>query len=436
MTLTYIDRFSNVESLSKDQGYDGTVYYLVDKKSQLKELPEQTNNGRPIIGIHTKELKALKLACSEFVALKNIEILPQLKNDGIARREVRHRLILSRQLLDDAIERSFDISGSHFTCFIEGVEEKFKSRKALNARLSDICDSTYNKGLRLWNELINRRELTAQGSKARRELIEAMISNAGQERLGMTGYGPETSIFESLFVNTGMYSLVGDKWLLAEPARDSGVYDVYKAIEAYCMSATDTSKDLLSLYEVLEKPPYGVRREVIPLLLLSILMRHNDDMSVYHDGTFVPLLGAEHLELLVKRPERFAVKYFQIEGLRIELFKELEELFSKPSSKKKVVVRNATLLGIVKPLVKFITSLPKYTLNTDTLSTKAKAVRSALQKAKEPDLLLFVDLPKAMGIPPISSGNTDDTQQIKKFKKNLVGTLREVSVKTTPPLRI
>jgi hypothetical protein len=422
----YIDRHSNLEKLSIDQSNDGTVYYVVDKKPILKKIPSTTKNGRPILALHTKELKAIELACTEFVALKNIESLPQLQSDGIARREVRQRLVLSRQLLDEAIEKGFDISNDNFSCLINGSIERLSSRKAFNARLSDLCDSTYSKGLVLWNELINRRELTSQGSKARRVLIEAMLDNSGQERLGLKGNGPETSIFESLLAKTGIYKLEEGNWFFAEPSQDSGVREVYNAIEAYCMSATKTPIDFLSLYNMLEKPPYGIRREVIPVLLLSILIKRSDDMSVYQDGTFIPLLGGHHFELLVKKPERFSVKYFQVEGLRIELFKELEEIFSKSNSKKSSSIRNATLLGIVKPFIKFVAKQPKYTLMTDNLSAEAKGVRRALKEAKEPDRLLFVDLPEAVGFSPIGPDTSHDIHQVKEFKKKLVSALKEI----------
>ena len=77
------------------------------------------------------------------------------------------------------------------------------------------------------------------------------------------------------------------------------------------------------------------------------------------------------------------------------LFDFLREMkhFTAESSKKNLVLRNSTILSLLKPLVGFVKKLPAYTLNTDLqITTDAKAVRKALLEAEKPDQLLFNDL--------------------------------------------
>lgn len=81
-----------------------------------------------------------------------------------------------------------------------------------NAKLSEVCDRAYPKTPILWNELINRRQLTSQGAKARRELLEAMIECSDQEKLGLTGYGPEVSMYYSLLGETGIHREEDEEW--------------------------------------------------------------------------------------------------------------------------------------------------------------------------------------------------------------------------------
>ncbi|WP_414564228.1 MULTISPECIES: hypothetical protein [unclassified Anabaena] len=64
----------------------------------------------------------------------------------------------------------------------------------------------------MWNELINRRDLTSQGAKARRELIQAMLEHQYEERLGLEGYGPEVSMYYSLLEETGIHRQEDDNW--------------------------------------------------------------------------------------------------------------------------------------------------------------------------------------------------------------------------------
>ena len=71
-------------------------------------------------------------------------------------------------------------------------------------------------------------------------------------------------------------------------------------IEKFCLLAKHKQQTLDNLYKQLEAPPIGVKRGVIPVLLAAVLLYHIDDVGVYKDGTFIPVLGAEHFELLLK----------------------------------------------------------------------------------------------------------------------------------------
>ena len=318
-----------------------------------------------------------------------------LQTDGVARREVKQRLFKAKLLLDESFSRAFNLSNKNTKCWMLGKKENLENATALNARISDLCDEVYKESLQLWNELINRRELTSQGTKARRELIKVMLNNEGQERLGISGDGPEYSIFKSVLLSTGIYNHENSVWNMGEPNKKSGVHKVWHIIESFCKTATQYPVPINELFKELEVPPYGVKQGVIPILLLSVLMYHKDYLSLYMDGTYMPILRSEQFDLLMKNPKQFSVKYFEISGLKSKIFKELEEIVSDPALKTNKNIRNATLLSIVNPLVKFITQLPAYTQKTDNLSKEAKAVRTALLKAREPDTLLFTDLPQA-----------------------------------------
>lgn len=436
-TLRYFERqyYDSIESLDSlrcnSPDSDGLICYWLGKKRDLNELekvPAVTENKKPVTIICAAELKTLKIACFEYVALRKVEAnAAQLQSDGVARREVGQRILYSQRLLDEALSRSFNVASGDVTCWGNGEKREINSWTSFQNHLSKVCNKVYGKGLRLWNELINRRELTSQGAAARRKLIEAMLENEGQERLGLTGYGPECSMFESLIRQTGLCVEQDGEWTFSEPLKGCGIEHVWQAIEEFCKSATESPINIEMLYHKLENPPYGVKKGVIPALLLSVLLYHDDDVSVYMDGTFIPVLGPEHFELFVRKPERFSIKHFKISGLRAQIFHELEGIFSTNKSKANKKIRNLTILSIVKPLVKFITKLPPYTLNTnERLSLEAKAVGQALLNAKEPDDLLFKDLPEACGIPAITQEETLNSAIVKNFRTKLVQVLKEM----------
>ncbi len=425
-TIRYFEQFyanSIPYNLKCSRGEsDGLIVYIAGNHNDRESIPSFTEDGKPIIVIFAKDTKSLRHASNEYAALQNIsKNRKELLSDGVARKEVHNRLYIAKEILSAHIEKSFDVTNTE--CYVAGQLERFSNIAAFNAKLSDLCDEVYSSGPVLWNELINKRELTSQGAKARRELIEAMLSSADTERLGLTGNGPEISMYNSLLLSTGIHFFNGERWGFGVPKKQSGIYPIWKAIEDFCKASRETSRPLDTLYELLQKPPYGMKQGAIPVLLLAVFLHQNDYLSIYYDGSYVPVLGAEHFELLTKKPALFSVKHLEISGLRNKLFEELSEVISASGIKDDKRIRNVTLLSIINPLVKFAQRLPKYTRETDNISSEAKSVRNALINAKDPEELLFRTLPQACGYSFI---NSQDDNVVKAFRKKLVLVLQEL----------
>ena len=432
-TLRYFERhyLDNSQTLGKlrcsDSNSDGLIGYWVDVEPP-ENIPSMTTDGKPLILIVAAGLDILRIRAREFSALSTLRTkAPELQTDGVARREVRYRLVQLEQALDETLERAFDVAAGQNVCWVQGNQETISHVTDFNAQLSQVCDRVYSQSPILWNELINRRELTSQGAKARRELIEAMIEFQDQERLGLTGYGPEVSIYYSLLQETGIHRLDGDEWGFYPPSENSKIWTLWEAIENFCLEAKNKPQTLDLLYRRLEEPPYGVKSGAIPVILAAILLYHVDDVGVYQDGTFIPVLGSHHFELLVKEPARFGVKYFEVVGIRSQVFKELEAILRKPNARKSGKLRNATLLSVVTPLYQFVLKLPAYTKQTKRLTPEAIAVLQTLNKTIEPDELLFAGLPQACNLPAIGTEEADDGTIAKTLRTKLVQILREIN---------
>ncbi len=415
-------------------GSDGVIVYWLDPQPP-EAVPAQTADGRPLLVVTTTALEPLRDGVREQRALEQIQRhAPELATDGVARREVRYRLAAAAGRLQEAWVAAFDWSEGRNACWAVGQRVTVRSAKGFRALLSTVCDRTYSHGLRLDNELINRRTLTAQGAKARRLLLEAMLAAATQPRLGLQGYGPEVAMYGSLLAASAIHRCEGDHpagtrrepWGFYPPPSDSGLATVWQAIEAFCLGARTAQRSLGELYEHLGRPPYGVKPGALPVLLAAVLLYRATEVGLYKDGTFIPVLGPEHFELLVKDPARFAVKHFELVGLRLSVFSELEAILRSPQSTAPPGIRNASLLLVAKPLFGFVKRLPKFTRQTRRLSDRAQAVLQALQKAQEPDELLFSSLPQACGLAPIQPGASDDAETAPVLRSRLVESLQEL----------
>jgi len=424
----YLDSSSSLNNLGcESSDADGLIGYWLDEKAPPK-VPEKTADLKPLVLLVGTKLDVLRMRVLEFVALQQIQTsAPQLQTDGVARKEVAYRLNLARRLLDESLHQCFDVSDQDNICFLGGKKEKIERVKEFNEKLSALCDRIYDKGLIIWNELINRRVLTNQGSKARKELIEAMLEGADKDKLGLQGYGPATSMYYSVLKVTEIHRKVEGKWQFMPPPINSGARKVWEAMDDFCLEATAELKSFDSLYLQLQLPPYGVKGGVIPVLLAAVLLYRREEVGVYKDGSFIPVLGPEHFELLVKEPARFAVKHFEVLGMRSQVFTELEAILGKRQEDPEGQVRNTTLLTTVKPLFKLVKKLPVYTKKTKTLSPEAAAVLRVLQKAREPDELLFASLPEACGFAAIGgSREADDGSTALMYKEKLVRSLHEI----------
>lgn len=423
----YLDRDTDLtEVRCESADADGYVGYWVDDVLP-ESVPAMTVDGKPLVLLQGTKLDVLRLRIREYAALKKIQdTAAELQSDGVARKEVRFRVVQAEQLLDETLAQAFEMVGSRSSCWVQGKAEFLGSVTDVNAKLSEVCDQVYHRSPILWNELINRRDLTSQGTKARRELITAMVEAGEQKQLGLTGYGPEVTMYYSLLKETGIHRCEDGQWDFYPPKEIQKIGSFWDAIEGFCLSAKEQSKTLDQLYAILTAPPYGIKQGTIPVLLAAVLLYHQDDVGVYRDGTYIPLLGTEHFELLLKDPSRYGVKYFEVVGLRSQVFKELEAIL-RQSKLKQGKFRNATLLTVVTPLYQFVKGLPGYTKQTARMSSEAQNVLKALKETTEPDELLFTQLPQAFDLPPIRTEEEGDGTIAKRLRTELVQALREIN---------
>ncbi len=177
LTIAYLGRKYNLNILHFDvrkenssNESDGLIGYWVDD-IKPETVPNLTANGKPLIILCAAELESLRIRAREYAALKKIQkTSPELQTDGVARREVRYRITQAEQLLYESLQESFELANDKNDCWIEGKQIKIKNITEFNSQLSAVCDRIYHKSPKIWNELINRRQLTSQGAKARLEL--------------------------------------------------------------------------------------------------------------------------------------------------------------------------------------------------------------------------------------------------------------------------
>ena len=386
------------------------------------------------------------------------ENVSRLAGDAVARQEVAAREAGARARFEQVAGRTFGLSGhvldpgasrwylirgdqdpaetTDLACGDAGVTEitdRVAGPRGLQEAVSTICGDAYGKAPVLRNELLNRHNLSSAAARARRELIARVFESSELENLGMEGYPPEYSMYLSLLRDGGFHAAAAKgAWRLQAPPengpaaeatkvpgedpqgagqpgnpaapRSGGWRPVWNEINRFALSTRNGERSLSELIEALESPPYGLRQGPIPVLIAMLLKVSGDRLALYEDGLFVPQVEIETLERLVRRPETFAIRTYELSRTEQQVLRAVaaklpmragEGSVLRPAAKS----ADPRLMSVVRELVRVAAQLPPYARRTTSLSPEAQAVRLCLLDARDPRRLLFEELPRALGQP-------------------------------------
>lgn len=420
----YVDRPSDLDSLKIDLSSPAAgilVVCLPERESEIERFVEDAEEmfrgeGRIVFAVPTGCVE-LKEALKEVRRLHWIEDNEKaLRDDRIASREVSVRLAEATQLV---IQRQFGLLDPRqppigASCIFIHRGRRLPdvvSGRALSRRLSAICDDLYRESPKVRNELVNRRSPSSQAASARNALVKR-LNNAETCRLpglGITGYPPERSIYESVILASGMH-VEGPtgSWCLVAPSADAptNLRPVWDRLSEIIFASRDKPVTVKEIYAVLRQPPYGMLDGLLPLLVIAFLLVNRDEVFLYYEGTFQPEPTDAHFELLVRRPDLFALSGMRISGTRAAIVKRLAVGLGAPTE---------TLMPVVRKLYGLRNSLSKYALETDSVSEKARAFRKAFEDAKSPEILLFKLMPAVFGLDGIDEARLDKAQLDRYF---------------------
>ena len=412
-TLRYFAvRYTDVGRFKTDLGKplgdaDGLILYtLPASESEAETLAKKAAKAsvadrEDVIVAIPRSIGPVQEAVVELARLRWVETnTPELDGDATARRELAARTTEAEQAVSDQLTSLF---GSNIAVHDDGTctwhycgnAVQVATRRELNEYLSTICDNVYHKAPIIRNELINQRRLSHSASRARKMLIAAMLERADQANLGIDGYPPEMSVYLSLLSDTGIHRNESGEWGFHPPKTDNDgrMSYTWSTIETFLDECEMERQFISKLYDRLEKPPIGLRNGPIPILLCAALLHYESEIALYEDGSFVTDISSTVFERLIKTPAKFELKRFRMSGIRSEVFSQFLGLLSQPWP----LTGPPNLLAVVKPLVRFVAKLPRYTMLTQELSREAIELRKTISDAREPDTLLFVQLPQALG---------------------------------------
>lgn len=403
--MKYVDLVTYQQiSLELTRGSSGLVVLCLPlQQSEVQtfikwaQSPINAQNSNIVIGVagHILRLSELlyELQCLHWVRRNT----PALRDDRVARLELQTRIAAIENLIQQQLDQALSLhrlsNSSGCQWYYEGQPVSTGSRQSLSNLLSIISGRLYSDTPRIWNELINRQKLTSQGSAARRQLIELMLTNPDLPLLGIEGYPPERSMYASLLDTGGVHrENHPEMWQFNPPPKADplNLRPTWNAISDYIFEHPPEPRPVELLIEKLLAPPFGLTEGVIPVILCAFTIVHEREVTLYKEGTLLPEPGVPDWEVLLRRPDLFSIAGVRITGPRALILERFAQGLNV----------EAAAMPVVRMLIRQLKALPDYSWRTNELPATTIAVRQAIDQARSPEQLLFSDLPVALGMKP------------------------------------
>jgi len=289
--------------------------------------------------------------------------------------------------------------------------------------LSSVCSSVYHLAPVFKNELVNKHKVSSQIGTARKQYFKALVNNWAMPDLGFetTKFPPEKTIYLTLLKENHLEPFVDEVNRELQIDEHSSFAPLWKYSNAFLSSSTKEMKSVAEFISGLNVRPFKLKQGLIDFWVPSFLFLRREDFALYSIDGFIPELSEDTLDLIVRNPEEYYIKAFNLEGIRLDIFNSYRIFLNQDS---KSVITNQTFVETIKPFLTFYRGLKDYSKNTKRLSSEALALRLVIATAKDPEKTFFEDFPAALGT-NLKELESDDGH-FKSYIVCLQGAIREL----------
>lgn len=402
-----IDGFVNLVFNSKLKEGD------IQNKSKLQE--------EAIVYCFFKNSAEIKTLLFEIEKIQ--KVLEENKDDKVAKRELENIIESQIRLLNHYITDSIYSGSKEVKWFFNGIEKKINDKKDFNKLLSQVCSLVYDTTPVFKNELVNKHKISPTIHTAKRNYFRALANDWDKENLGFedSKFPPEKTIYLSLLKENGISPIRENATDVIAIDNKSSFFKLWRASEGFLERAKIEQLKVSQLCELLNKRPFKLKQGLIDFWVPTFLFLKRDDFAVFGEDSYIPNLSEENLELIAKYPEKYAIKTFDIEGIKLDIFNSYRKFLNFTTEQK---FDNNSFIETIKPFIVFYKQLPEYSKNTKRLSPSAIRIRKAIETSKDPEETFFDAFPSALGL--TLSALQQDKSKLQNFTTSLQESVREL----------
>lgn len=407
--------------LKPQEEYDGIINLIFNENMKLENIKAVSQDvSEAILYVFYKNANLIKTTIVEIEKINYV--LNNTLDDRVVQRELKN---LRENLINELNELVFEslfYENSQISWVFNGKEVDINSKTAFSKMLSEIIDKVYSKTPIFHNELINRAKLPGAITRARKLFLDQLMNHWDVENLGFPDdkFPSEKTIYLSLLKATGIHRKQKSEYILADPLDKSFTY-LWKKCEDFINNSKYSKKNLLDLIEVLKEKPLKLKQGFIDFWLPVFLFIKRDDYALFEKDTYIPSLSLDLIDIIIKYPQHFYVKAFDVKGVKLDLFNRYRTLINKT---KEDTVSNKNFIDTIRPFLTFYRSLPEYTKRTSKLSNASIALRNTIAKAKDPEKTFFEEFPAALGYSTVKL--YESNKYLKDYVTQLKNSIHEI----------
>ncbi len=399
-------------------GFINLVFNARLKETDIKSKSEMQDEA--IVYCFFKNATEIKNLLFEIE--KTEKVLKENQDDKVAKRELESILQSQIALLRNQITRK-GLYSENVLWYFEGKDWKIKNETDFKKLLSIVCNKVYDATPVFKNELVNKHKISSSIHTAKKNYFKALSNNWNTENLGFedSKFPPEKTIYLSLLKENGISPIRENASDLVSIDNNSSFFKLWRASEDFLESAKSEQLKISGLSELLSKRPFKLKQGLIDFWVPTFLFLRRDDFAIFNEESYIPNLSEENLELIAKYPEKYSIKTFDIEGVKLDIFNSYRTFLNIATEQK---FDNNSFIETIKPFIVFYKQLPEYSKNTKRLSPSAIKIRKAIATSKDPEETFFEAFPSALGL--TLSTLQQDNSKLQFFTTSLQDSVREL----------
>jgi hypothetical protein len=303
------------------------IYVLAETREEVQKvlyrLAQQTYDDRILFAVSTQHTTGLTDTIYDVINLERLEKDKAFIEQDILIREELEVVKVDKVKVLHRFVREFEDFLDTIQWFWCGKTYSISSEYHLTRLLSRLMKKVYNSTPVIKNEAFNRRKITSVQKRAACTVIDHIFYHSEEERLGLTGWGPDYLIYATVLKNNNLHN--GYIFLDIEES-DENIKVLAKKVFKYLKDQpTGIWQEIINIFI---QRPFGIRKPIIPVLLATILKDKWRFLTLKKRGMLVTELSGELLYEMLAEPDMYEYVYQQVKPEEVEVIKNIKNVFA------------------------------------------------------------------------------------------------------------